>query len=74
MTVVRAAVFAALFLCASAFSAIAQTVTLTARDGSLELSGRLLHFDGEFYQLEGNFGTGHGRWLENDLPWPCLPG
>ncbi len=56
MTVVRAAVFAALFLCASAFSAIAQTVTLTARDGSLELSGRLLHFDGEFYQLEGNFG------------------
>lgn len=52
----RAAVLAAFFLCVTAASAMAQSVTLTARDGSVQLSGRLLNFDGEFYQLEGNFG------------------
>jgi len=77
MTMIRAAAFAALFLCAPAI-ALAQTVTLTARDGSLELSGRLLNFDGEFFQLEGNFGRVtvdgskmicHGRACPDDGPF-----
>ena len=51
----RAAVFAALFLF-SAFCAAAQDVTLTSRDGSVELSGTLLGFDGEFYRVQTEYG------------------
>ncbi|MDU8910201.1 substrate-binding domain-containing protein [Aestuariicoccus sp. MJ-SS9] len=53
---VRAAVFAALFLAGLASQAVAQDVTLRARDGAIELSGTLLGFDGEFYRLDTEYG------------------
>ncbi|UOA25470.1 phosphate ABC transporter substrate-binding/OmpA family protein [Pseudosulfitobacter sp. DSM 107133] len=56
MTMKRAAAFAALFLFGLPFSAFAQDVTLTSRDGGVELSGTLLGFDGEFYRLETEYG------------------
>lgn len=52
----RAAVFAALFLFSSAVSVIAQDVTLTSRDGDVEISGNLLGFDGEFYRIQTTYG------------------
>lgn len=51
----RAACIAALFLF-SAICAVAQDVTLTSRDGKVELSGMLSGFDGEFYRLQTEFG------------------
>ena len=54
-TLKRAAVLAALFLF-STISAMAQDVTLTSRDGKVELSGMLLGFDGEFYRLSTDYG------------------
>ncbi len=51
----RAAVFAALLLF-SAVSAMAQDVTLSSRDGKVELSGTLLGFDGEFFRLSTDYG------------------
>jgi phosphate transport system substrate-binding protein len=51
----RAAVLAALFL-SSTICALAQDVTLTSRDGKVELSGMLLGFDGEFYRLSTDYG------------------
>ncbi|SMX33803.1 substrate-binding domain-containing protein [Maliponia aquimaris] len=56
MTIVRAAVFAALFLCSLAAAAFAQDVTLRSRDGSIALSGTLLGFDGEFYRVQTRYG------------------
>ena len=52
----RAAVFAALFLFSSAASVFAQDVTLTSRDGDVEISGNLLGFDGEFYRIQTTYG------------------
>jgi phosphate transport system substrate-binding protein len=49
----RAAVFAALLY---AQTAVAQDVTLTARDGGLALNGQLVSFDGEFYRIETVYG------------------
>lgn len=51
----RVAVFAAFFLCAGS-AALAQDVTLTSRDGKVELAGDLLGFDGEFYRLRTEYG------------------
>ena len=51
----RAAVLAALFFF-SALSAVAQDVTLSSRDGKVEISGILLGFDGEFYRLQTDYG------------------
>ena len=51
----RAAIFAALFLF-SAIGAFAQDITLSSRDGKVELSGTLLGFDGEFYRVRTEFG------------------
>ena len=51
----RAAIFAALFVFAAAH-ATAQDVTLTSRDGKVELIGTLLGFDGEFYRLQTEYG------------------
>lgn len=56
ITLLRAAVFAALFLCSSVHPAAAQDVALTSRDGKIELSGTLLGFDGEFYRIETEYG------------------
>lgn len=54
--VICAAFFAALFLFCTSLSAIAQDVTLTSRDSTVELSGTLLGFDGEFYRLQTEYG------------------
>lgn len=51
----RAAIFAALFVFAG-LQALAQDVTLTSRDGKVELIGTLLGFDGEFYRLQTEYG------------------
>ncbi|GAA4221081.1 phosphate transport system substrate-binding protein [Sagittula marina] len=59
MTIQRAAIFAALFclqLLCLPFSARAQDITLSSRDGSIELKGTLLGFDGEFYRIDTRFG------------------
>ena len=56
MTMMRAAFFAAHFLFANALAAQAQDVTLTSRDGDVEVSGNLLGFDGEFYRVETIYG------------------
>ncbi|UMA64829.1 phosphate ABC transporter substrate-binding/OmpA family protein [Roseivivax marinus] len=50
----RAALFSALF--AAGVPAAAQDVTLTSRDGAIELSGTLLGFDGEFYRVDTAYG------------------
>ena len=52
----RAAVCAALFLSAASTPAPAQDVTLTSRDGKVELSGTLLGYDGEFYRVSSDYG------------------
>ncbi|MGB3246143.1 MAG: substrate-binding domain-containing protein [Sulfitobacter sp.] len=51
----RAAVLAALFFMAPT-QGVAQDVTLSSRDGKVELSGMLLGFDGEFYRLRTEYG------------------
>ena len=56
MAVLRAAILAALFLLGSAPAALAQDVTLTSRDGAVEISGDLLGFDGEFYRVDTIYG------------------
>lgn len=51
------AILRATFLaCLLASTAQAQDVTLTSTDGSIELSGSLIGFDGEFYRLESDYG------------------
>ncbi|MEQ6249469.1 phosphate ABC transporter substrate-binding/OmpA family protein [Sulfitobacter sp. HNIBRBA3233] len=54
--VIRAAVFAALFLSGAPLPAMAQDVTLTSRDSEVEINGTLLGFDGEFYRVETEYG------------------
>ncbi|QGY00096.1 cell envelope biogenesis protein OmpA [Roseovarius faecimaris] len=56
MTRLRAAVLAALLLFGMAPGASAQDVTLTSRDGDVEISGNLLGFDGEFYRVDTIYG------------------
>jgi len=56
MNLYRAAIFAALFLCFAVPPVGAQDVTLTSRDGKVEIVGTLLGFDGEFYRVETKFG------------------
>ena len=52
----RAAVIAALFFFGFVPLVSAQDVTLTSRDKSVEVSGNLLGFDGEFYRVETDYG------------------
>lgn len=56
MRLKRVAVFAALFLSALWQAVMAQDVTLTSRDGRIELTGTLLGFDGEFYRVDTLYG------------------
>lgn len=56
MEKLRAAVIAACLLFAAA-PAVADDVTLTSRDGSVEISGVLLGFDGEFYRVDTEYGV-----------------
>ena len=51
-----AAIFAALLLCLTPLRLWAQDVTLTSRDGGVEISGTLLGYDGEFYRVETVYG------------------
>ena len=50
------ALCAALFAVFAASVAGAQDVTLSSRDGGVEISGNLLGFDGEFYRVETIYG------------------
>ena len=54
MAWIRAATIAALFIWSS--KAAAQDVMLTSPDGTIELSGSLLGFDGEFYRIDTIYG------------------
>ncbi|MEP3787101.1 phosphate ABC transporter substrate-binding/OmpA family protein [Ascidiaceihabitans sp.] len=56
MALKRAAIFAALFFLLGQTIAFAQDVTLTSPDGSVEISGTLLGFDGEFYRVDSVYG------------------
>jgi len=56
MSRLRAAVFAALFIFGMAPMAVAQDVTLTSRDGAVEISGTILGHDGEFFRLDTVYG------------------
>ncbi|MGI3169709.1 phosphate ABC transporter substrate-binding/OmpA family protein [Pseudooceanicola sp. C21-150M6] len=56
MSACRAAICAALFVLCSWAAGLAQDVTLTSRDGSVEIAGNLLSFDGEFYRVDTEFG------------------
>ncbi len=47
---------AAFAACVLAGMAVAQDVTLTARDGGLSLTGTLQGWDGEFYRIETEYG------------------
>lgn len=51
-----AAIFAALLFCIIPLFAMAQDVTLTSRDGGVEITGTLLGFDGEFYRVDTIYG------------------
>ncbi|OWU86031.1 cell envelope biogenesis protein OmpA [Oceanicola sp. 22II-s10i] len=56
-----AAIFAAHLVVATALAlaptrAAAQDVTLTSRDGGVEIAGNLLGFDGQFYRVETAYG------------------
>ena len=54
----RVAFCAALFLSTvTAWIASAQDVTLKSRDGSVEVSGNLISFDGELYRLDTSYGA-----------------
>jgi phosphate transport system substrate-binding protein len=70
MAILRAAILAALFLLSAHSQAAADDVTLTSRDGALEISGTLLGFDGEFYRVDTEFGilTVDGSGVNCDGP------
>lgn len=52
-----AAVFAALSLSPLVQPAWADDVLLTSRDGSMEMSGTLLGYDGQFYRIDTEYGV-----------------
>lgn len=56
MFLYRAVRLAALFLFLTVSAGTAQDVTLTSRDGAVEISGTLLGFDGEFYRVKTIYG------------------
>ena len=51
-----AAVMAALLMLSTALPASAQDVALRSHDGSVELSGTLIGFDGEYYRVDSIYG------------------
>ncbi|WP_108483829.1 substrate-binding domain-containing protein [Oceaniglobus ichthyenteri] len=54
MMILRAAITAVLFFFGTTLWA--EDVTLTSRDGSVEVSGNLLGYDGEFFRVDTEFG------------------
>lgn len=57
MVILRAAVLAVLFHVLGAAALLAQDVTLTSRDGTVEVTGSLVGYDGEFYRVETVYGV-----------------
>ncbi len=59
MKILRAAMFAALFVSNTglATSAGADDITLRSDDGAIEITGTLLGFDGDFYRVDTAFGV-----------------
>ncbi|WP_171042905.1 substrate-binding domain-containing protein [Maritimibacter alexandrii] len=53
----RVAVCAALVSIVLSSFAVADDVTLTSRDGSMEMSGTLLGYDGQFYRIDTEYGV-----------------
>lgn len=78
MKPLRAAIFAALFVSnpAQVASAGADDITLTSKDGAIEITGTLLGYDGEFYRVDTTFGvlTLDGSRLDCDGPACPTPG
>ena len=73
----RAAFCAALLFLSTGFAALSQDVTLSSRDGSIEITGTLLGFDGEFYRVDTQFGelTVDGSGVQCEGPGcPSLSG
>lgn len=70
MIILRAACLAALVHSIGAPAAQAQDVTLSSRDGDVEISGDLLGFDGEFYRVDTIYGelTVDGSGVECEGP------
>ena len=56
MNILRAVIAMAIVMLATGHAALADDVTLTSRDGAIELTGTLLTFDGEFYRVDTEFG------------------
>lgn len=52
----RAALFAVLLMIWPFSAAFAQDVTLTSRDGTVQVAGHLLGYDGAFYRIESIYG------------------
>jgi len=57
MFLIRAALGFVLIQAFLALPLMAQDVTLTSRDGSVEISGALVGYDGEFYRVDTVYGT-----------------
>lgn len=57
MKILRAVKFAALIVLILSARTFAEDVTLTSRDGSVEISGNILGYDGEFYRLDTVYGV-----------------
>lgn len=57
MNFLRAALAAALFSIFCPAIAAANDVTLTSRDGSVELQGALVGYDGEYYRIDTEYGV-----------------
>ena len=53
-------------------SAVAQDVTLVAREGGIVLTGTLQGYDGEFYRIDTSYGTADRRRSGGDLRRPGL--
>ena len=70
MRTICAAIFAALLIFGPPTRVEAQDVTLTSRDGGIEISGNLLGFDGEFYRVDTVYGelTVDGSGVNCDGP------
>lgn len=70
MVWLRAACLVTVFFFGSPPDSFAQDVTLTSPDGSVEIFGDLLGFDGEFYRVDTRFGelTVDGSGVQCDGP------
>ena len=56
MALFRVAICAALLLVTGTLALRAQDVTLSSPDGTVEITGNILGFDGEYYRVDTKFG------------------